>query len=69
VKDEKYIENILTLLQKQMELKLGGKYPVMLVDEWLSEEIIKILKYLYAKNTTEPLTKEIFEKVEALFDE
>jgi hypothetical protein len=24
---------------------------------------------LYAKNTTEPLTKEIFEKVEALFDE
>ena len=69
VKEDKYIENILTLLQKQMEVNLGGKYPVMLLDEWLSEEIIKILKYLYAKNTTETLTKEIFEKVESLFNE
>ena len=66
---DEYIEKILDLLLKQTELKLNNTYPVMLIDAWLAEEIVKILKYLYAKNKEKHLSKVVFEKMEKLFDE
>ena len=41
----------------------------MLIDSWLSEEIVKILKYLYDKNNKTALSEAIFLKMEKLFDE
>ena len=69
IRQDKYIERILDLLWKQIDLKLPNWYSVMLIDSWLSKEIVEILKYLYDKNSKTPLPETIFLKMEKLFDE
>ncbi|MEI6773868.1 MAG: hypothetical protein WCL18_03500 [bacterium] len=44
-----YLDDILDLLLLQMDYRLDNGTPIMLIDSWLNDEIIKIIDHVYIK--------------------
>lgn len=71
IEEGQFYNEILWLLEHQLNFKGEFALPIMFVEDWYAEEILKILNIIYDRyhEDSSKLPPGVFEKAEKLFDE